>query len=449
MNIRHQQGQDAILIIFVLGMIATLIGFSQVKLGTLESFRGRSSANSLQAYYSANSGIEDAIKRLEDGDVNDATLSVGGETNNVTVTIDDIDDNTKIIRSVAKNGKFVRRIQAKVLNSTIIPGFFDAIFAGAGGLYLDNNVVVKNIETAEDANVYSRTFIKGRKNSHNASGCKNDSSAVYGSATAVDQISKWSNSDSGICVTKDAFATNLNQCYVFGDTVSVNSPSGQCQVGGSITSGSAAPELFDIPELGINSIKDYLSGQEEFSGDCLVDGVDPADCTKGTGVLGNIVIDGDLTVASNEDLVISGPIWIKGNLIINSQDDISMLDETTSRIVIVDGKINISSNVDFASYDSVFLIMASTYDEGEPLTCNDGNDAITISSNVPSVLFYADKGCVAVAGPTAGSEITGAIYGNAVYLKNNSVLIYDPDLATAEFNLSEDGGFIITEFNEY
>src|SRR3989344_7398980 len=188
-----QKGQAAILTIFILGMIAVYIGLSQVKLGALESFRGRGSANSLQAYYAANSGIEEAIYQLGlDETFSGTSLTIPSTlpSPNVTVTVTG-DDTVKTVKSVAKNGNFVRRIQVTLLNSNITPGFFDAIFAGSGGLYLDNNVVVQNIETGEDADVYSQSFIRGRKNDHKAAGCKNSSSAIYGNATAVEDISKW------------------------------------------------------------------------------------------------------------------------------------------------------------------------------------------------------------------------------------------------------------------
>ena len=53
-------------------MIATFIGATQVKLGSLSSFRGRTSANALPAYYAANSGIEDAILQVQ----KDPTLGI-------------------------------------------------------------------------------------------------------------------------------------------------------------------------------------------------------------------------------------------------------------------------------------------------------------------------------------------------------------------------------------
>ena len=62
-NHNSQLGQAAILIVFVLGMISLLIGISLSKTGFLASIMSRTTAASSQAFYAANSGVEDALLR--------------------------------------------------------------------------------------------------------------------------------------------------------------------------------------------------------------------------------------------------------------------------------------------------------------------------------------------------------------------------------------------------
>ena len=69
---RKNNGQAAILTIFVVGMAGLLIGMSLTKTGFGTSMMGRGSVNSTYAFYVANAGIEDALYKVQQEEYDNA-----------------------------------------------------------------------------------------------------------------------------------------------------------------------------------------------------------------------------------------------------------------------------------------------------------------------------------------------------------------------------------------
>jgi hypothetical protein len=463
------KGQAAILLIFVLGMIATIIGYSQVKLGNLESFRGRSSANSLQAYYSANSGIEDAIKKIKDDPVYSGkynlTVPALAPANNVTITVTD-SGTDKLILSVAKYNNYVRRINVVVENTGGVD-FSNAVYAGNGGLYLDSSTVVSNLDFNKNADVYSESFVRGKNRGNKVEIDKksgtlicnpNSSSAIYGNAKIEQIISGFvgdTNPNRGVCVTGDAYSQILDRCLIGGKGVYGKFGSiGSCLAGKGANADpvkdSPPFEKEDFPEINVIAKENAITGTT-YSGNCELSNTSTSDCSNGTGQLGNIKIDGNLTIDNN--LKITGDIFVTKNILFKSNKaNITMTDDNKFKYLIadgIDGKIVIKSGVKFTQYDKTFLVLVSAYNEGANLYCNDGNDsndAINVAANVKSVLLYAKNGCISMS-PTASSEIIGAVYGKEVYLKNVN-LKYDSDLGTGGGG-NGTANWVSKSFNEY
>ncbi len=446
----NQKGQAAIMIVFVLGMVAILIGLSQVKLGTLESFRGRGTAGSLQAYYAANSGIEDAIHRIENGSSVTSPLTVNG--NPVTITVTNTGIDTKNVKSVAKNGKYIRRIEANIKNTSVNPGFVYAIHAGANGFELENNTKITG-KGNTDGNVFSNGYIKGLSSDHNNNGqkdCKTSASWISGQTTALGEISDLSGSNgnnSGVCITKDTIATSFLNCYIKGNPSGPNSLAAKCTANGSYT---VAPSPTPVPLPAIS----VTPPSNTFAGDCIADlSGDPTDCTNGNDHMGNITIDGNLTIniSNGKTLYFSGPVYVKKNLTITANSVMSVDPAGTSgQIIYVLGKINSASNVVFGSSGNLYLLFVSEY-LPSPLPAdlcgsNGANAAITLSQNTNSVLFYGKKACVYV---TSNSTFHGAILGEKIHVSTNSTVEFDPNLKNAIFSTAAGGGWQVTSFKEF
>lgn len=456
-KIKHNSGVAALLTVFVLGLISLLIGVSLLQTGYDSSLRGRNQAGSLDAFYAAQSGMEEAILQIGTHGYGwpaeqSFTLNVDAGTADVRVWGDSEDQ--RYIESVGTYGNKIRKITAEIQNTTLKPGFANAIHAGAGGIELRNQTLVTS-KDGSGGNIYSNNFIKGAKNDFTASSgdCKNAASAVDGSVWAHTFIDKLGTNDSGVCVLREAHAENLNFCYAKDGLFSPNSPLASCPTLGTYTN-EPAPDIIPLPNMGVDNLKYYLNAKGSiWSGDCVADGSgNSTDCTNGTFNLGNIIVTGTLTKPSNVDLRVTGPVWIKEDITFESLGSIKPATNITdvSQIILSDGIITSESNMTYGKNVNAYLLLISTYDPGVDTdqVCNEESgvaSAITISSNSESVLFYSMHGCVKV---NANSQFHGALLGEGIRVDNNSNVEYDPDLQTAIFGLTSDGGWKVVDFME-
>lgn len=453
-----QKGQAALLIIFVLGMISLTVGMSQIKLGTLESFRGRGSANSLQAYYAANSGIEDAIHRIENGDTPNPNLTVNGHAVKIKVTDNGGPDN-KIIESVAKAGNYVRRIKVEVNKSL---GFNYAIEADNGGIDLETNThITINPLFTGSADVWSNSYLFGTSKKDTGSGI----SEINGTAYAVEQISCPGKVDKncGVNIGNSAWSSNLIACNVMDSKYSENTPDTNC--GGTsnwISSDIGLPlKTRSLPTVDLT--KPLVS-----VGPCTMSDTNP-DCGSGNFRLGNITIDGDLIINTSKTnkIEITGTVYVKGNVILQN-GKIGLISDPNSanfldnQKVIAEGVIDSYANVDFGGNEkggkAAFLTFYSTQlsPSGPSDICDlniwkkvsgidtlvEINNAISLSSNTNSVLFYATNGCVLI---KQHANFYGAVLGKKVKMAQNSYIYYDPRLGGD----SSKNNWRMSSFEEY
>lgn len=450
-----QEGTAALLAIFMLGLVTLLIAVSLVTTGYKAADRGHAETDTLSASYAAESGVEEALTKIQKEDFgypgpDTFSITVGQAYADVTVSGS---ENQRIIESVGYFSDYIRGVKVVVQNTEIKPGFGNAILAGQGGVELRNQTLITS-KDGSGGNVYSNTFIRGAKNDYTlgTGDCKNAASKIDGSAYAVDKIDKLAVNDSGVCVVQEAHSGSLDYCWVKGDVFSPLLPSPlNCPFGGVWTA-EPAPDEVALPDMGISIIKNYLTSKGNiFNGDCIADASgDPQDCTYGTGRLGNIIVTGNLEKPSNIDLSIDGPIWIKGDVTFDSQGTVKPADEITnvSQIFVTDGKIISDSNVIYGANVNAFLLFVSTFDPGVDASsvCDDGVDyAIEISSNSESVLFYSMNGCILI---NANSSFHGAILGQGIRVDNNSTVEYDPALQTSIFGLTKEGGWQTLSFEE-
>lgn len=459
-----ESGQAAILIIFVIGMVSLLIGMTLTKTGFSESFMGRRTFNSTYAFYVANSGIEDAFHKIQSSNFGNPgpdqyTLTVGDGVASVTVSGT---SNERVIESVGKYKNIVRIIRVSAYDTTLRPGFARVIHAGGGGVEFDNRTLVagrdKSTGLRVPVDVYSNNFIRGVHNGSDGN-CSSPAATtrIDGNAYAAGNIEKLG-SGTGPCIDGDAYSGGvLSECRILGTAITT-SPVSMINCPHTTTCNPDEdphicehPVIEPLPDIGVHLIKQFLeSNGDSYSGNCVIGGA--SDCSTlidGRRTIGNIIIDGNLT--SSSDFYVSGPIWVKGDVLINSNQiirlDPSMSD--SSLIILASGKIRSSSNVTFTSESSSFLLFASEYENNKPDVCQEKDDAaIRISANVNSILFYAINGCALVENPTASSEFYGAILGEGIKTNTNTRLIYDPDLQNAEFFLRRQGGWQISSFTQ-
>jgi hypothetical protein len=462
----NNKGQAAILIIFVIGMVGLLIGISLSKTGFAESMMGRGTAGSTYAFYVANAGIEDALYKIQFNEGTDEEGSGYGyptaENYNINIGEGNVhvnisgSRNQRTIVSVGKYKNFVRKLKVKTYNTSIQPDFANVIHADLGGIELKGRTYV-------EGNVYSNTSIKGRN--YNCSA--NAASKIVGNVWAVDDIKELESSDNGPCIVGNAYANNLYKCRIqSGTAYSANGYHATCpydyecdpNVGSCERPGSIL-----LPDIGTELMKEYLSDAvEPFVGNCTI-GQAGNSCwyphpNDSVPTIGNIIIDGNLDIQHPLPLFyISGPIWVKGNIVIDHPTDIRLdpnLEEVSMILLAGDndrpdlGKIEIKQNSNFYANGNQFLLLASEYTNTENDICADeGNVAVKIKANVQSILFYAINDCIIV-DVGAGKEYRGSLLGKGVRVETNTEIFYDSLLESAVFSLSDDGGWQISSFTE-
>ena len=141
---------------------------------------------------------------------------------------------------------------------------------------------------------------------------------------------------------------------------------------------------------------------------------------------------------------------MKGNILFNSLGSIKPAPEVTeiSQVIVADGTITSESNMNYGANIHAYLLLISTYDPGLPedQVCSDtATYAVSISSNSESVLFYSMNGCIQI---NANSQFYGAILGRGIRIDSNSNVEYDPDLQSAIFGLTKEGGWQVLSFKE-
>jgi len=443
----REKGQAALIVVFGLGMMGVLAALGFSWFGPKTIIRQKILADSNLAYFAAQSGIEELMIRLRShhnfGDWWDMSYELDNGAVFYATISGDLD--TKIATSTGIYKDYVRRLEIKVASSSAKTSFLFAVQSGDGGFELESGTEIRGMG-GRDGNIYSNGDVLGEKKSSGNSG-----SRVLGDVWAVGKISGLDGDDSGgVYITGDAAANELLRCEVLGDVEGPVPPGSGCSYGGDYEAGEV-PESMPMEHVDVDFWKQQAEHSSVWSGDCVVDpkgGV--SDCSGSEKKLGSVKIEGNLVIESNSEVVLTGPVWVEGDLTINSNVDV-YVDEslgTEGVVVVTDypsdqvgrGKIETLSNVDFFQTSQGGPAVFVSTNEGENCTAD---PAISVSSNTSTVVFSAPNGCVFF---ESNSFVRGVL-AKKVYLSNNSVIEYDPRLATVILKTGL-GGWAVVSFQE-
>jgi Tfp pilus assembly protein PilX len=160
-----------------------------------------------------------------------------------------------------------------------------------------------------------------------------------------------------------------------------------------------------------------------------------------TQSLGPKKITGDLIVENGATLIITGTLWVQGNLVLDGQNGLIKLDPgygDKSGLLVTDGWIHISNNLDAkgSGDPKSFIMLLSTADISTgPFTHH--NSAIDLHNGVTGGIIYAGKGKIHLHQGVHVKELTGY----AVEIEENAEITYDSGLADAVFSTGPGGGW--------
>ena len=403
---------------------------------------------SRQSYFLAEAGIEDVVYRLKTGlPVSDnEILNLSGNT--VVVVTTDTSDGKQVI-STADVKSVVRKVETNLLLGVGV-AFHYGVQIGQGGLEMSNSSKVIG-------NAYSNGNIIGT-NSARIQG----TAIASGPAGIIEGMDidgdAWSHTIRGIStvggkathavlqnttVTGNVVADSISSCTI-GGTAKYDTRS-SCTVIGAITTPN--PDVFvpaNILPLPISEAQIYVWESEAVSGGIL----GSQTWSDGTRNMGPKKIDGNLNMSGDAELVITGTLWVTGEIKLSNTSKIK-LDGSyggSSGVVIAGidesettGYIEIANSAQVLGSGSLgSYIMLLSQKEGI------GSDAIKTSNSSAAAILYAGEGQIEISNSAALKEITAY----KLEVNNSATVTYESGLANSNFSSGPGGGYEILSWDE-
>lgn len=204
-------------------------------------------------------------------------------------------------------------------------------------------------------------------------------------------------------------------------------------VSGTSHPGSAdpPPKVFPISDANVTDWKNQVDKPETTT---------VSDIITCPSTLGPRKIVGNVNLNSGCRVTVKSPIWITGNLILNS-NNVLTLDSTygaTSGVIIVDGKVELNSNnhLNGTGVGSSLLMVLSNYDSR-----TNGESAIEVNSNGNTGVYYAGIGIIQPGTGNSFKELTA--WG--IRLINNSTIDYETGLSSSLFTSGPSGSYSLVK----
>jgi len=370
---------------------------------------GRNVQNSVQAYWAAEAGIEDAFLRLQKGMsfVNPISFNAGEGVATTTITQTAPGKNLAVVQG--NDASRVRKIQALFELSGLTPAFFYGAQIGSGGLQMENlSKVIGNVFSNGNIVVTSGTA----------------------EITETATVAGVGGSISG-GTAKHAFADTCEGSAI-AQELHANTP-GDCTYGSYIVLGTPPdPVPLPISDEEIQQWKNDAQVGAVLNGDYVLDGSDAA-------TLGPTKIAGNLKIQNSAVLTLSGTLWVTGNVNVKNEGRVKLASSygETSGVIVADGTITLENNSisEGSGNPSSYLIYLST---------NSANPALMIKNNAIADILYTSQGWIEVQNNTQFVEVTG--YG--IHLKNNAVIQYEAGLQNARFTSGPGASWELTSWKE-
>ena len=419
-----QRGAALLITVLLFALGASLVTVSIARATYYDVITTRTQQNSLQSYYTAESGVEDAIYRnMQNMSISaSVVLTIGSTT--ATTTITPVLDQ-KNIDSVAQTGSAVRKL------STVITVGNGASFNF--GMQSDNGGITMQNSSSVTGNVYANGSVTGGGSS--VVGGDIISGGATGLINGVHATgSAWAHSITASTIDKNAYYQSI-----LGSTV-----------GGNSFPGSIDQATSTLP------ISDDLIAQWEAQAASGTVITSPCPYTINASVtLGATLIDcNDVTITGNAtNVTLTGPLWIKGNLTLSKANFyVGSSIGTKSVQIVVDEPashatgsiITVSNSANFYDADggNSYVLLLSRNSSAR----NSGAiTAINLSQSASGkVLVYAGDGRIDLANSVSMKEVTGY----RIVLGNNTNVAYETGLANLLFTGGPGGAYIITRWNE-
>lgn len=415
MNMNDQRSGFAALFVTILVFAVIFVIAMSISVMTVGSIQimGNDRAER-EAYLLAESGIEDALLRLDKGMEMSSPYSFDSGNGTVNVEVTNIIGGARTIIAEGEVRDRVQRVRAVYQIGSTSASLHYGAHIGEGGLALDHS----------GAEIIGNVFSNGNVTGNGGATIVN-SLIVAGTNNSVENINVLENVESYSCVGAS----------VGGDLVYHENGSDSCSVSGGV---STMDEVTLIEEFAID--QDML---DEWRGDAEQGEVITGDYTVDSDEsIGPAKIDGDLNIGNNSTLTLEGTLWVTGtfspgnNAIVELSDDYSSL----SGVMIVDGVAQVSNNVALtgSGEEGSFLMLA-----GASPSMDESNPAVAVNNNADNAILYAPNGVMVVQN---NADVVEVLAHRLVV--RNATIEYDVGLANASFSSGPAGGWSVASWRE-
>lgn len=330
-----------------------------------------------------------------------------------------------------------RQIKVQVAISSTNANFFYGVQVGDGGLVMDNNSSVAG-------NVYSNgpidgglgAVITGEAFSAGPGGRIFDRLQVSQNAHAhqIDTLvtvgaNAYGQTMDNLTITGNAYSNTISNCTVGGNAFYTTKTS--CTISGTETTpyaGEPDPPAISLPitTVQIDNFKTDAQSGGTISGNYTV----PINQTVS---LGPKKITGNLVLSNNSTLVLTGTIWVLGNITTgnNSAIQLDAAYGNNSEVIVSDAIIDVVNNTSFVKAGANSYIMM--------LTTRVGNSSFRVANNSDALIAYASAGEINVLQNAILREVTGW----KIRLEENASVTYESGLANVNFTGGPGGSWRI------
>ncbi len=188
-QIFRQSGFAALLSTMIVMTIVLIVITSLSLVTIIEQKISANIVHSAQAYYAAESGIEDSLYRLIKSKNYSTTNNLAVGAGSVAITISDIASQKNILAEGQKNNRF-RKLRVKLNTGGQGTPFYYGVQVGEGGLIMDNNSQVQgsiysngSIQGSQDATITGDAWVANKSLSPNQQSLSNNSDFILGQSS--------------------------------------------------------------------------------------------------------------------------------------------------------------------------------------------------------------------------------------------------------------------------
>jgi len=426
----------------LISMITGLVGYWMSQIGHHRQAVGRAQALSI-----AEAGLELAVWKLNNQPGYSGESATAYGAGQYTVTVTNLSGSSRLIRADAyvpnaNRPTAKRSVQVTANIGTTNIGFNYGVQVGDGGLEMTNSSRVIG-------NVYSNGSIIGT-NTASIQGTAVVAGSGYIEGMDVTLNAQAHTIRGSSNIDGNATVSALQSSSVDGNVVA-DSISG-CSIGGAaiydtrssctVTGATTTPNPTDYTPaaslpLPISEAQIDLWEQEAEDGGTMAS----QNYSSGSRSLGPVKINGDLVMSNTAEVIITGTIWITGELRLSNSAILRLSPGygALSGVVVVgtdesavNGLIELNNSVQAnGSGTAGSYLMLLSQREGTAST------AIRNSNSGVAAILYAGEGMIDIANSAAMKEITA----DKLRISNNATVTYETGLANAAFSSGPGGGW--------